>query len=46
MIELLNNISLQNSLIEKGYVQSAKFTWKAMATQMLSEYNNIINTNI
>ena len=32
MIELLNNISLQNSLIEKGYVQSAKFTWKAMAT--------------
>ena len=45
MIELLNNISLQNSLIEKGYIQSAKFTWKAMATQMLSEYNNIINTN-
>lgn len=43
MIKLINDEVLQKNLIEKGYLQSAKFTWKQMAETMLSVYKSLVN---
>jgi len=41
MLELLGNKQLSNELIEKGYEQAAKFSWKAMAENVLDLYKEV-----
>ncbi len=43
MFELVNNTTLQDTLVEKGYLRAAQFTWHSVAEQMLNEYTNLIN---
>ncbi len=42
MIKVLTNSELRIELIEKGKLQAAKFSWKAMAQEVLNIYNEII----
>lgn len=44
IIKILNNDINKTELIEKGYLQAAKFTWKAMAEKVLKIYKEI-NSN-
>lgn len=41
MIKILSDKNLKDDLISKGFVQSAKFSWKAMAQHVLKIYRNI-----
>lgn len=41
MIRILSDENLKNDLIAKGFVQSAKFSWKAMAEQFVEIYHEI-----
>lgn len=41
LIQITNNQSLKKQLIERGLQQSAKFSWKAMAMDVLVIYNQI-----
>jgi len=41
LIQITNNQSLKKQLIERGLLQSAKFSWKAMAKDVLEIYNQI-----
>ena len=41
MILILNNEVTRSNLIEKGYAQAAKFSWKAMAENVLKIYEEI-----
>jgi glycosyltransferase involved in cell wall biosynthesis len=43
MIRLLNDADLRQDLIQKGFEQSAKFTWEAMARQVLDIYSEILS---
>ncbi|MDN5329808.1 MAG: hypothetical protein PWP35_1595 [Bacteroidales bacterium] len=43
MIRLLNDADLRQGLIQKGFEQAAKFTWEAMARQVLDIYNEILS---
>jgi len=42
IVDILNDALLRHSLIEKGFTQAAKFTWKSMAEQVLELYSSII----
>lgn len=42
MIRLTSNDLLKNSFITKGFVQAAKFSWKAMAENVLDIYRNTV----
>jgi glycosyltransferase involved in cell wall biosynthesis len=44
MIRLTEDINLKNSLVNKGLEQAAKFSWKAMAQQVLEIYRTIGST--
>lgn len=41
--ELLNDEEQRNQLIKKGYEQASKFTWKAMAENVLKIYQDVVN---
>jgi glycosyltransferase involved in cell wall biosynthesis len=41
LIQITNNQSLRKQLIERGLQQSAKFSWKAMAKDVLAIYKEI-----
>lgn len=41
LMQITTNKSLKNKLIEKGLQQSAKFSWNAMAKDVLEIYNQI-----
>ncbi|HCY41838.1 MAG TPA: group 1 glycosyl transferase [Prolixibacteraceae bacterium] len=41
MVQLLADENLRNDLITKGFVQAAKFSWKAMAEQFLEIYRDL-----
>lgn len=41
LIQVTNNHNLKQKLIEKGLQQSAKFSWRAMASDVLEIYNQI-----
>ena len=41
LIQITNNIILKQQLIEKGLQQSVKFSWKAMASEILEIYTQI-----
>ena len=41
MIKILSDQKFKQDLINKGLVQSAKFSWKAMALHVLKIYNFI-----
>jgi glycosyltransferase involved in cell wall biosynthesis len=41
MIQLLNDKYLKEALVEKGFLQAARFSWKAMAQNVLDIYNEI-----
>ncbi len=43
MIRLLNDNDLRQGLIQKGFEQSAKFTWEAMARQVLEIYKEVLS---
>jgi len=42
LIQITNNLILKQQLIEKGLQQSAKFSWKAMANDVLEIYHDIL----
>jgi glycosyltransferase involved in cell wall biosynthesis len=42
MIKVMTDSGLRNNLIEKGKIQAAKFSWRAMAQEVLNIYNEII----
>lgn len=44
MITLLNNPNLRNDLIQRGFAQAARFTWEAMARQVLNIYKEVLST--
>jgi glycosyltransferase involved in cell wall biosynthesis len=44
MFELLGNESLRNDLVKKGYQQAEKFSWRAMAEQVLELYKTVLQT--
>ncbi|MEI6575320.1 MAG: glycosyltransferase family 1 protein [Bacteroidota bacterium] len=41
IIKLIEDKSLKESFVQKGYVQAAKFSWKAMAENVLEIYREI-----
>jgi len=41
MIRILEDKNLKSGLISKGFVQAAKFSWKAMARNVLEIYREI-----
>jgi len=41
MIRILSDKKVRDSMIEKGYVQAEKFSWKAMAENVLAIYDQI-----
>jgi glycosyltransferase involved in cell wall biosynthesis len=41
MIKLTTDIQLKDELINKGFIQAAKFSWRAMAHQVLKIYKDI-----
>jgi len=41
MIRILSDENLKNDLIAKGFVQAAKFSWKAMAEQFVAIYREL-----
>ncbi len=43
--ELLTNEKLRHQLIEKGYKQSAKFSWENMAKNVLKLYEEVYNNH-
>jgi glycosyltransferase involved in cell wall biosynthesis len=43
MIQILADGELKASLISKGFVQAAKFSWKAMAGHVLKIYQDLLN---
>jgi glycosyltransferase involved in cell wall biosynthesis len=43
MIQILADEELKASLISKGFVQAAKFSWKAMAEHVLKIYRDLLN---
>jgi glycosyltransferase involved in cell wall biosynthesis len=43
--EVLDDPALRQDLIEKGNVQSAKYSWTRMAAQTLAVYENILRNN-
>ena len=43
MVKLTSNEKLRNELISKGIPQAAKFSWRAMAEQVLAIYREINN---
>jgi glycosyltransferase involved in cell wall biosynthesis len=45
MVKLLSDPLLCSNLIAAGFEQSAKFTWKNMALQVLGVYNEIMSNN-
>lgn len=45
MIRIISNKELRDDLINKGFVQSAKFSWKAMAENVLSIYHQMEEEN-
>ncbi len=45
MIQLLKDDDLRNEIIEKGYAQAAKFSWKAMAENVLELYKEVYEQN-
>lgn len=45
MIRIITNKELRDDLINKGFVQSAKFSWKAMAENVLSIYHQMEEEN-
>lgn len=45
MRKLIADAKLRNDLIEKGFVQSAKFSWKSMAVEVLKLYVEIKTKN-
>ena len=45
IIELLSNKKLRDDLIEKGYKQSQKFSWKNMAKDVLKLYEEVYNNH-
>ena len=42
IVEIFDNHTYRNQLIEKGFKQAKKFSWKAMATDVLKIYNEVI----
>jgi glycosyltransferase involved in cell wall biosynthesis len=40
MVNLYNNKALREELIQRGFLQSAKFSWKAMAENILKIYKD------
>ena len=42
MIAILTDDSIRSGLIEKGYLQAAKFSWKAMAQNVMEIYSDIL----
>ena len=42
MIAILTDDSIRSGLIEKGYLQAAKFSWKAMAQNVMEIYTDIL----
>jgi len=45
IIELLNNKKLRDDIIEKGYKQSQKFSWRNMAIDVLKLYEEVYNNH-
>jgi glycosyltransferase involved in cell wall biosynthesis len=41
MTRILSDRELRDSMIEMGYIQAAKFSWKAMAENVLAIYNQM-----
>jgi glycosyltransferase involved in cell wall biosynthesis len=41
VLEIINNISLRNSMIEKGLKRSERFSWETMAEKTLSIYEDL-----
>lgn len=41
MIKLMSDNQLKKDLIERGFLQAAKFSWKAMAEQVLEIYREV-----
>ncbi len=46
MIQITSDFTLKEDLIRKGIVQAAKFSWKAMAQDVLSIYRNVCGENL
>ena len=46
MIQMINDPALREDLIKKGFKQAAKFSWKAMAENVLKIYQEIGEENI
>ncbi len=38
IIKIKNDTSLRTAMVEKGFIQAAKFSWKAMAQQVYGIY--------
>lgn len=43
MIQLMNDAALRNQLIEKGFLQSARFSWLNMAKEVHNLYLNVLD---
>jgi len=43
MLKILTAADTRTDLIRKGYAQAAKFSWKAMAQNVLKIYDEISN---
>ncbi len=46
MMKICENSTLRSGLIQKGFIQAAKFSWKAMAQDVLKIYNETVNTDL
>ncbi|NQV02958.1 MAG: glycosyltransferase family 1 protein, partial [Bacteroidia bacterium] len=44
--EVLTNLSLRDTLIEKGYHQAQKFSWQKMTTQVIELYKEVLDSNM
>jgi len=42
MVQILADKEFKSSLVQKGYVQAAKFSWKAMAGHVLKIYGDLL----
>ena len=46
MIQIVSDVNLKEDLISRGIVQAAKFSWKAMAQDVLGIYRSICAENL
>lgn len=45
VFEILNSSKTSKELVEKGFIQAAKYSWKKSANTVLSVYKELINSN-